>query len=30
MPAMMLITGISGFLAALSVIGIKETYVKWK
>ncbi len=28
MPAMMLITGISGFLAALSVISIKETYVK--
>ena len=28
MPTMMLITGISGFLAALSVMGIKETYVK--
>ena len=28
MPAMMLITGISGFLGALSVLAIKETYVK--
>ena len=28
MPTMMLITGISGFLAALSVMSIKETYVK--
>ena len=28
MPTMMLITGISGFLSALSVMGIKETYVK--
>lgn len=28
MPAMMLITGISAFLSAISVLAIKETYVK--